>query len=137
MEFAEVNPVFQQMLDQLQKAAENLPKTHERMRSLTGEAWSDDGMVKAVVGPRGQLVDLEIDPRVFRQPDAEALRARILGAAAAAAREVGEQAREIMDAQLPSDMKEVRAKYVPGAADTEPDPFVGDAEWYAERQVDR
>lgn len=137
MEFGEVNPVFQQMLDQLQKAAENLPKTHERMRSLTGEAWSDDGMVKAVVGPRGQLVDLEIDPRVFRQPDAEALRSRILGAAAAAAREVGEQAREIMDAQLPSDMKEVRAKYVPGMEDTEPDPFRGDAEWYAERQVDR
>jgi len=50
---------------------------------------------------------------------------------------VGEQAREIMDAQLPGDMKEVRSKYLPAGEDTEPDPFRGDAEWYAERQVER
>ena len=134
MEFGEVNPIFGQIMEQLRKAAEELPKTQDQMLDLMGEAWSDDGMVKAVVGPRGQLVDLEIDPRVFRQPDAAALRARILAAAAAAARDVREQVQEIVDSHLPSDIAEVRAKYVPGWQEPADDLLRGDAELYAERR---
>lgn len=134
MELGEVNPIFGQIMEQLRKAAEELPKAQEHMRELMGEAWSDDGMVKAVVGPRGQLVDLEIDPRVFRQPDVAALRARILAAAAAAARDVSEQVQEIVQSKLPSDIAEVRARYVPDWQDPADDPYRGDAELYAERK---
>ena len=133
MEFSEVNPVFQQMLEQLKKVADDLPKTQQRMQSLSGTAWSDDGMIKAVVGPRGQLVDLEIDPRVFRSPDAKELQAKILATAASAARDVSEQAKELMYSQLPTDMSEVRSRYLPEWEDTSPDVFRSDAELYAER----
>ena len=134
MEFGEVNPVFQQMLEQLQKVADDLPKTQERLQSLSGTAWSDAGMVKAVVGPRGQLVDLEIDPRVFRNPDAKELQAKILATTTAAARDVSEQAKELMYSQLPSDMPEVRSRYLPQWEDKTPDVFRSDAELYAERR---
>jgi hypothetical protein len=93
-------------------------------------------MVKAVVGPRGQLVDLEIDPRVFRQSDTSALRAGILAAAAAAAREVSEKARDVMYELMPPDIGEVRARYLPKWEDPVPDVFRGDAELYAERQAE-
>lgn len=137
LEFGEVNPALQQMMEQLRKAADNIPKTQERMRSLTGEAWSDDGMVKAVVGPRGQLVDLEIDPRLFRQSDSGALRAQILSAASAAARDVSDKARDAMYEMMPPDIAEVRARYLPKWEDTAPDVFRPDAELYAERQAER
>lgn len=77
--------------------------------SLTGEAWSDDRLVRAEVGPRGQLVDLEIDPRVFRKPDSQSLRASILAAASAAVREVAERTQEIVAELLPPDSAGLRS----------------------------
>jgi DNA-binding protein YbaB len=124
-------------LEQLKKAAEELPKTQERMKSITGVAWSGDRMVKVVVGPRGQLVDLEIDPRVFRRPDAAELRAKILSASAAAVGQVTDQVQEIMTERFPSDIAELRARYDPESADETPEFFRGDAEVYAERKDDR
>jgi hypothetical protein len=94
-------------------------------------------MVKVVVGPRGQLVDLEIDPRVFRRPDAAELRAKILGASQEAVRKVGEQVQEIMAEQLPPDMAEWRARYAPEQPDEKAGYFRGDAELYAERKDER
>lgn len=102
--------------------------------SVTGVSWSDDRMVKVVVGPRGQLVDLEIDPRVFRRPDAAELRAKILGAAGEAVRKVSEQIQEIVTEQLPPDMAEWRARYAPERPDESARYARGDAELYAERK---
>ncbi|KAA9160149.1 YbaB/EbfC family nucleoid-associated protein [Amycolatopsis acidicola] len=130
------NPVFREMLAQLSKAAENIPKAQAKMQALTGVAWSDDRLVKAVVGSRGQLVDLEIDPRVFRNPDAGELSAKIVHTANAAARDVSAQAREVLEEGLPPDMAELRAQYAPDR-DELPDMFRTDAELYAEQKEDR
>lgn len=139
MDFASASAkgqVFQDMLAQLQKSVEALPRTKERMTSVTGVSFSDDRMVRVVVGPRGQLVDLEIDPRVFRQPDAKELSAKILATAREAVRQVTEQMREIMAEQLPPDMAEWRARYAPDRP--EPAELIrGDAEIYAERKEQR
>jgi DNA-binding protein YbaB len=129
--------VFQDMLAHLKKSAASLPKTRERMMSVTGVSWSDDRMVKVVVGPRGQLVDLEIDPRVFRNPNAAELSAKILGTAQEAVRKVSDQMQEIMTEQLPPDMAEWRAKYAPDETDHTAGTFRGDAEIYAERKEER
>src|SRR5688500_10147866 len=40
-------------------------------------AQSDDGYVRAPVGPRGQLVKLVLDPRIYRDGDAGVLAAKI------------------------------------------------------------
>lgn len=137
MDFASVGAtgqVFQDMLAQLKKSAEALPKTQERMTSVTAVSYSDDRMVKVVVGPRGQLVDLEIDPRVFRQPDAKELSAKILATTREAVRQVTEQMQEIVAEQLPPDMAEWRARY---AQDEPARTIRGDAEIYAEREEKR
>jgi DNA-binding protein YbaB len=132
-----VNPVFQDMLAQLKKATESLPKTRERMMSVSGVAWSPDRMVKVVVGPRGQLVDLEIDPRVFRRPDAAQLRATILDASSAAVRDVGGQMKELMEEQIPPEFVELRNQMLPERAGSMDTPQRTDAEIYAERKEQR
>ena len=87
---------LQGLMEELDRTLERIPETQRQLMELTGVAWSGDGMVKAVVGPRGQLLDLEIDPRVFRRPDAGALKMSIMGAVTAAIQKVNEQSREII-----------------------------------------
>lgn len=105
------------IMEDLGRAVENLPQTQARLMSLTAVAWSPDRMVKVEVGPRGQLVDVEIDPRALRRTDAGALRAAILAASAEAVRKVNEQALEVMLGSMPPDLAELRARFDPGGVD--------------------
>jgi hypothetical protein len=56
-----------------------------------------------VVGPRGQLIELEIDPRIYRTPNSKALSATILSTAKAAIEDANKKTREIMDKVMPKD----------------------------------
>lgn len=133
-----VSPAMQQLVDQLQQAAEAIPATQKKLLSLTGVAWSADRMVKVVVGARGQLVDLEIDPRVFRKPDAAALTATILATSAKAIQNVQDEAREIMDDLMPPDFDDLRVDQdVEAIDDPLADLMRSDAEIYAERRSER
>jgi DNA-binding protein YbaB len=83
------------------------------MMTVTGTAWSPDGMIKAVVGPRGHLLELDIDPRVLRQPNSKALSATIVATVRSAVDEAARQSAEMMDASLPADLRQGQS----GAAD--------------------
>ncbi|MBO4208941.1 YbaB/EbfC family nucleoid-associated protein [Micromonospora echinofusca] len=91
------------VLDDLSQSLENAAQTRQQVLEVTGTAWSDDRMIKAVVGPRGQLVDLDIDPRVYRTPNSKALSAAILSTVRAAVEDAGRQTREILERTLPKD----------------------------------
>jgi DNA-binding protein YbaB len=93
------------MMADLRRATADLPDLHQRMLTVTGTAWSPDGMIKAVVGPRGHLLELDIDPRILRQPNSKALSAGILQTVRAAVEEAGRQSRELLERTLPSDMR--------------------------------
>lgn len=92
------------MLDDLQRSLDNAKRTQQRMMAVTATAWSDDRLVKVVVGPRGQLIDLDIDPRVYRRPNSKALAAAILAAVRAATEQAMEQTQQILDEALPPDL---------------------------------
>lgn len=49
------------------------PKLQERARSLQVTETSGDGLISATVDARGELIRLDIDPRIYRRPDARAL----------------------------------------------------------------
>jgi DNA-binding protein YbaB len=132
-----VDPIFGNVMEQLSDIASSIPDTQKRMMEITGVAWSEDRMVKVVVGPRGQLVDLDIDARVFRNPDATRLRSMILSTTQQAVREVTEQVREIMDGQMPPEIAEIQQKYAPDWDDSTQDLLRSDAEIYAERKESR
>lgn len=125
---------LQGLMAEFDKTLAGLPEAQERLMSLTGVAWSDDGLVKAVVGPRGQLIDLDIDPRVFRKPDAQALKASIMRATLAAIRQVSEQTQEIVYGQLPPELAELRAQLYPDTSDPMGEMMLTDAEIVAKRR---
>lgn len=95
--------VLRDMVSDLRKATADLPNLHQRMLSVTGTAWSPDGMIKAVVGPRGHLLELDIDPQVLRQPNSKALSASIVQTVRAAVEDAGRQSSELLSGSLPSD----------------------------------
>jgi DNA-binding protein YbaB len=72
---------------------------------VTGTAWSPDRLVRVTVGPRGQLVDLEIDPRVYRNPNSTALAQTILATARAAAEQAMAEVRKLIDQHTPADLR--------------------------------
>lgn len=126
--------VLQGLMDELDKALKGIPDSQRQLMSLSAVAWSDDGMVKVEVGPRGQLVDLEIDPRVFRRPDAQALRASILAAVNQAVSEVTQQAQEIMHGHMPPELAELRGQFQPAEDDAMAQLMRTDADLMAERR---
>ncbi len=99
--------VLRSMVDDLQRARQNMGETHRKMLAVRGEARSEDRLIRAVVGPRGQLIDLELDPRVFRNPDSKALAAAILDTVRDAVDDTQRQARELRDELLPTDLRAV------------------------------
>jgi DNA-binding protein YbaB len=97
--------VVRTMLGDLRKATAELPNIQRRMMAVTGTAWSPDGMIKAVVGPRGHLMELDIDPRLLRQPNSKALSATIVATVRAAVEDAGRQSAEIADSTVPPDLR--------------------------------
>jgi DNA-binding protein YbaB len=91
--------------DDLRKAMDGVGETQRKLFKVTGVAWSDDRTIKAVVGPRGQLIELEIDPRIYRKPNSKALAATILATVREAVADATRKTVEIVDEGMPSDMR--------------------------------
>ncbi|MFI6761334.1 YbaB/EbfC family nucleoid-associated protein [Micromonospora sp. NPDC050417] len=89
------------IIGDLQRTLDDAAQTRQQVMEITGTAWSDDRMIKAVVGPRGQLVELEIDPRVYRTPNSKALSASILATVRAAVEDANRKTREVMERVMP------------------------------------
>jgi len=104
------------VVENLNKALRGFDETQREMAEVTGTAWSDDRLVKAVVGPRGQLVELEIDPRAVRRANTEVLSATIVATVRAAAADAMDRTRGIVEQSLP-DMRGVFGGSVPGGLD--------------------
>jgi DNA-binding protein YbaB len=94
---------LESMIVDLRKSISNMGDVQRRMMRMTGVAWSDDRLVKAVVGPRGQLLELEIDPRVYRTPNSKALAASIVATVRAAVEDVLREGNEILQQSLPAE----------------------------------
>jgi hypothetical protein len=94
---------IQEVIGDLQKTLDNAAQTRQQILDITGTAWSDDRFVKAVVGPRGQLIELEIDPRVFRTPNSKALSASILATVRAAVEAANQKTSAILASAMPKD----------------------------------
>lgn len=93
------------MFDDVRRSLDNVNDIQKRLLKVTGTAWSEDRLVKAVVGPRGHLVELELDPRLYRKPNSKALSASIVATVRAAIEDVQRRSQEILDESLPSDVR--------------------------------
>jgi hypothetical protein len=66
-----------------------------RLESLTGEACSPDGLVRAMVDQAGRLVDLKLDDRVRAWP-VQRIAATVLATTGLACEEAAAQVREVL-----------------------------------------
>lgn len=97
---------------------------HKRAREVRVSLTSSDGLVTATVGARGDLIRLDIDPRVYRRPDsrklADTITETVRKAAAAAQEKVLDifeplVPREHMKAQIEGDIERVMEQFEPDA----------------------
>lgn len=90
-------------MDQL---AERLRTMRAELRDIRATEYSPDGLITAVVGGRGELLELELDPRVLREQNAAALAQSIMdtvrSAAAAAGRESVRVAEDLLGRDVES-----------------------------------
>jgi DNA-binding protein YbaB len=63
----------EEMQGKLKKLLEDGPKLRDQARLLQVTEKSKDGLITVTVGSSGQLIRLDIDPRIYRRPDARAL----------------------------------------------------------------
>lgn len=99
----------EESLEKLMSAYEDLQSNMQHMQAelmnTRAVGTSDNGMVQATVGPRGQLVDLLIDPMVYRRPDAVELADMVLEATGNAVALVSDLVTEILGRYIPKDLK--------------------------------
>lgn len=90
---------LQQQLGKLRSGG--LAEMRQEMNAVKGTAKSPDGFVTATVGPRGQLTELKLDPRIYRNPDSAKLAATITETIQKAAEQSGERVSEITERFAP------------------------------------
>jgi DNA-binding protein YbaB len=73
----------------------------QKLRELRASVTSADGMVTATVGPRGQLIRLDLDPRIYRRPNSRELAATITETIQRATASVLDQVEELCKPFVP------------------------------------
>ncbi|MFI6501426.1 YbaB/EbfC family nucleoid-associated protein [Nonomuraea typhae] len=73
----------------------------DRALAVQTTAKSRDGMVAATVGAQGELIRLDLDPRIYRRPDARALAESIIGTVREARAKAVEELTEVFESIAP------------------------------------
>lgn len=92
-----------ELMGELNRLRTGMGDLQQRLRQITATTTSPDGLVKAVVGPRGDLIRLEIDPRIYRKPDSKQLATTITETIHQAAADAAAQVTEACKPYMGSD----------------------------------
>ena len=84
---------------------EQLRAMRDGVNDIRGTGYSDDGLVTAVAGGRGELLELELDPRIYRDRDATKLAAKIVAAVHEAEAEAAREAVKFAEKLLPASQR--------------------------------
>lgn len=76
---------------------------HAQAKAVQVTETSRDGQVSVTVGARGELIRLDLDPRIYRRPDARYLADTIAETAQRAAVRAQERVTEIFEPVIPAE----------------------------------
>jgi DNA-binding protein YbaB len=76
----------------LRRLRDGLRTVQEWLVDVRVTAESDDGLIRVTVSGRGELLDLDLDPRIYRTPDSRALATAITATVREAKRRAAERA---------------------------------------------
>jgi DNA-binding protein YbaB len=87
----------EELSNQFEKIRGGLTDMQRKLTAVTASAKSADGHVTATVGARGQLVKLQLDPRIYRTPDSAKLAETITETVHTAAEEAAGKVQAVVD----------------------------------------
>ncbi|WP_307794526.1 YbaB/EbfC family nucleoid-associated protein [Winogradskya humida] len=99
---------FNEVHGQYQRLRSGMDELQRNLSSLRATVRSDDGFVEATVGPRGQLIDLKLDPGVYRELEPDELADEIIAVTAAAATKAAIEVQRLMAGLIPSESGPMR-----------------------------
>lgn len=91
------------ILAEYEQLAEDVRALQRAIEEVRETADSADGLVSATAGGNGALIELWLDPRVYRGPDATALASTITDTIHQAVRQAEEQVFAVAKKVLPDD----------------------------------
>ncbi|MEV6302256.1 YbaB/EbfC family nucleoid-associated protein [Actinoplanes sp. NPDC051861] len=92
---------LESMMEDAQKLLTNAAEMKRKLDELTVSTRSEDGFVVATVDARGRLVQLDLDPRIYRSPNAGGLASQIIETYQRAVDKVDTDTRTILERYLP------------------------------------
>jgi DNA-binding protein YbaB len=66
-----------ELMAQFERMRSGVGDLQQRLKAVNATVTSDDGFVTVTVGPRGQVVKVEFDPRIYRRPNSKELSATV------------------------------------------------------------
>lgn len=99
---------FDDVYGRYQRLRSDLDGLQRRLAELRVSADSEDGLIRATVSARGQLVDLRLDRRIYRDMDAAELSRTIVATTARAAAQAAAEVQRLMADYLPADSGPMR-----------------------------
>jgi DNA-binding protein YbaB len=90
-----------ELLGDLDRLRGGMQTLQQKLHQITATAKSDDGFITAVVGPRGQLIRLDIDARIYRRPDSRQLATSITKTIQAATADAMQQVADACKPYMP------------------------------------
>ena len=98
---AESRQRLESLMEDAHKLLGNAAEMKRKLEELTVSTKSEDGFVVTTVDARGRLVQLDLDPRIYRSPNAGALSRQIIEAYQRAVDKVEQDSRTILEKYLP------------------------------------
>ncbi|QUQ67167.1 YbaB/EbfC family nucleoid-associated protein [Kutzneria sp. CA-103260] len=96
-------PLQLDMHAEYERMAADVRSLRVRLGEIRVGAESDDGLITAVAGGTGQLLELRLDPRIYRAPDSAALARTITDTINLAARRAQQEGEAIAASFLSDD----------------------------------
>lgn len=93
-----------QLFDEYRRLRDGMNELQQKLLAVKSQVTSEDGSVTVTVGPRGHLVEIEFDPRIYRRPNTKALAASVLEATQRAADNTAKEVEAIVKEYAPEDI---------------------------------
>src|SRR6185312_17400358 len=102
---AEFRASLEELMEDYSKQVGRLNEMRRDLDKVSATATRPDGLVTVVVGPRGAVQDIRLDPRVYRKLDSGELSQAILKLIAEATADVSAQMKEITTPFMPEGLE--------------------------------
>ncbi|GAB1640879.1 YbaB/EbfC family nucleoid-associated protein [Krasilnikovia sp. MM14-A1259] len=102
MDLAGMRAHADELMARFQQMRSGVGDLQQKLKAVQATVTSDDGLVTVVAGPRGQVVKVDFDPRIYRRPNSKELSATVTDTIRKATEKAMSQVEELMRPFMPN-----------------------------------